>query len=191
MNRSEKRTRMNQYKKTILENSCDVFINDPDCEKIIIVTNEKDKVFKNNKILIQQGGKERFNSVINGLQLVSNEYVFIHDGARPFVKKEDVERLKEALSNDDGAILVSKNVNTIKQVKEGYIEKTLNREYVYNALTPQAFKSQLIKEAYSKAELDGVTDDAFVFEKMGYKVKAIEGDSSNIKLTTKEDFEKI
>ena len=177
--------------KTVLENACEVFINDNDCEHIIVVTNESDKVFKNNKVIITSGGKQRADSVKNGLSKATSEYVFIHDGARPFIKKQDIDKLKEALLNNNGAILVAKNVNTVKQVKDGIIEKTLDRECVYNALTPQAFKSSAIIEAYNKVDLSGVTDDSLVFEKAGSKVAAIEGDSSNITLTRKEDFDNI
>lgn len=177
--------------KTVLENACDVFINDEECKNVIVVTNESDKVFKNKKVIIINGGKERTDSVKNGLSKVTSDYVFIHDGARPFIKKEDVNKLKEALLDSDGAILVAKNVNTIKEVKNGVIEKTLDREFVYNALTPQAFKTSLIKEAYNKVDLQGITDDSLVFEKMGYKVKAVEGDPTNIKLTNRKDFENI
>lgn len=177
--------------KTVLENACEVFINDEDCQKIIVVTNEKEKVFNNKKIEVIEGGKERKDSVKNGLTKTTSEYVFIHDGARPFLNKQDVEKLKEALNETDGAILVSKNVNTIKEVKNGFIEKTLDREYVYNALTPQAFKTSLIKEAYNTLDLSGITDDSLIFEKKGYKVKAIEGDPTNIKLTNRKDFENI
>lgn len=177
--------------KTVLENACEVFINDEDCQKIIVVTNEKEKVFKNNKVEIIEGGKERKDSVKNGLTKTTSDYVFIHDGARPFLNKQDVDKLKESLNNADGAILVSKNVNTIKEVKNGFIERTLDREYVYNALTPQAFKTGLIKEAYNTLDLSGITDDSLVFEKKGYKVRAIEGDPTNIKLTNRKDFENI
>lgn len=177
--------------KTILENACEVFVNDKDCQKIIIVTNEKEKVFNNEKVEIIDGGKERKDSVKNGLTKTTSEYVFIHDGARPFLNKQDVEKLKEALNETDGVILVSKNVNTIKEVKNGFIEKTLDREYVYNALTPQAFKTSLIKEAYNTLDLSGITDDSLIFEKKGYKVKAVEGDPTNIKLTNRKDFENI
>ena len=177
--------------KTVLENACEVFINDNDCEHIIVVTNESDKVFKNNKVITINGGNQRADSVKNGLSKVTSEYVFIHDGARPFIKKQDIDKIKDSLLNNDGAILVTKNVNTIKQVKNGVIEKTLDREYVYNALTPQAFKTSLIVKAYSEVDLKGITDDSSVFEKMGYKVKAIEGDCLNIKLTRKEDFNNI
>ena len=177
--------------KTVLENACEVFINDNDCEHIIVVTNESDKVFKNNKVIITNGGNQRADSVKNGLSKATSEYVFIHDGARPFIKKQDIDKLKEALLSNNGAILVTKNVNTIKQVKNGVIENTLDREFVYNALTPQAFKTSLIIEAYNKLDLKGITDDSMLFEKMGHKVAAIEGEPSNIKLTRKEDFNNI
>lgn len=177
--------------KTVLENACNVFVNDKDCEHIIIVTDEQDKVFKNEKIILVNGGPKRIDSVKNGLAKATCEYVFIHDGARPFLKKEDNDKLKNALMTYDGALLVSKNVNTIKLVKDGTVEKTLNREQIYNALTPQVFKTNLIIDAYNIVALEDITDDSMVFEKMGHKVKAVEGDPTNIKLTTRKDFENI
>lgn len=177
--------------KTVLENACSVFINDNDCEHIIIVTDEQDKVFKNEKIILVNGGPKRIDSVKNGLTKATSEYVFIHDGARPFLKKEDNDKLKNALMTYDGALLVSKNVNTIKLVKDGTVEKTLNREQIYNALTPQVFKTNLIIDAYNIVALEDITDDSMVFEKMGHKVKAVEGEPTNIKLTTRKDFENI
>lgn len=177
--------------KTVLENACRVFIDDEDCEKVIVVTDCKEQVVKQNKIEIVSGGKERADSVKSGLSEVKNDYVFIHDGARPFITKSDIDNLKKALIDYDGAILATKNVNTIKQVKDGIVEKTLDREYIYNALTPQAFKTSLIKEAYNKIDIKGLTDDSLVFERLGYKVKIVDGDPLNIKLTRKEDFQNI
>lgn len=177
--------------KTVLENACKVFINDKDCKQIIVVTNNINKVFKHNKVTIVKGGKERKDSVKNGLAKVNSDYVFIHDGARPFIKKEDINKIKKELKISDGVILASKNVNTVKLVKNGKVVKTLDRNYIYNALTPQAFKTKKLIKAYNETNLSNVTDDSSVFENMGYKVKVIEGDSSNIKLTKKEDFKNI
>ena len=175
--------------KTVLENASKVFVNDDDCKKIIIVTNDDDKVFKNRKVTVVSGGEKRQDSVFNGLSLVKSNYVFIHDGARPFLNKEDVEKLKKTIIHEDGAILALKEINTVKLVSDGYIKKTLNREEIYKALTPQAFKTKVIKDAYTKVNHSKLTDDASLLEKLNIKVKIVEGDPSNIKLTSKADFE--
>lgn len=176
-------------KKTVLENACSCFVNDEDCKRIIIVTNEKENVFKNDKVIIINGGEKRQDSVYNGLSLVKSNYVLIHDGARPFLTMEDVEKLKKEIVREDGAILAIKEINTVKVVRDGYIKKTLNRETIYKALTPQAFKTKVIKQAYEKVNRSKLTDDASLLEKMGLKVKVIEGNPNNIKLTKKSDFD--
>lgn len=173
--------------KTVLENACSCFIEDDDCLKVIVVTNEDIKI-ASNKVNIVKGGKERYESVLNGLALVTSPYVLIHDGARPFLDIEDLNNLKEAVSKDNYAILAKKAVDTIKYVNDGYIDKTIDREHIYYALTPQAFKSVDLKKAYENIDLRGITDDASIMEKYGYKVKIVESKRPNIKLTNKEDF---
>lgn len=174
--------------KTVLENAASVFVNDEDCKKIVIVTNDEDKVFKNEKVEIVGGGKKRANSVYNGLKKCESEYVMIHDGARPYLLKEDVDKLKKELVSNDGVILAKKVTDTVKLVRDLKVVETLDRENIYLALTPQAFKTSLIKEAYETLDVSDATDDANVFEKFNHTVKVIEGDASNIKLTLESDF---
>lgn len=177
--------------KTVLENACSNFLHDEDCEKVIIVTNDEDKVFRHSKIEIVKGGEKRANSVYNGLCKCESEFVFIHDGARPFVNYEDIEKLKEAIQKYDGVILARKATDTIKLTKDGMVQETLNRENIYQALTPQAFKTDLIKEAYGTLDVTNCTDDASVLEKYNHQVKVIEGSADNIKLTIEEDFKNL
>ena len=177
--------------KTVLENACSKFIEDEECQKVIIVTNEKDKVFKNDKIEIVDGGATRANSVYNGLCKAEDEVVFIHDGARPFLTKEDLENLKEQIKHYDGVIIAKKATDTIKLTKDGFVQKTLDRESVYQALTPQVFKTELIKQAYDTLDVSECTDDASVFEKYNHQVKVVEGNPNNIKLTLESDFENL
>ena len=174
--------------KTVLENASQVFIDDDDCKNIIIVTNEPEKIVKNEKIKTVAGGKLRANSVYNGLLLCESEYVFIHDGARPFISKEDINKLKEEVVSGDGAILAKKVTDTVKLCKDGKVVQTLDRENIYLALTPQAFKTNLIREAYDTLDVSECTDDASVFEKFNHTVKIVEGDTKNIKLTLESDF---
>ena len=173
--------------KTVLENACHLFIEDKDCLKLIVVTNEE-VAFNNSKVLVIKGGKERYDSVKNGLEFVDSEYVFVHDGARPFLSKEDLENLKDNILDNDGAILAYKAFDTVKYVEEGFVLKTINRDNVYLALTPQAFKSDMLKVAYKLNNFDGITDDASLFERCGYKVKIVLGSKTNKKLTEKDDF---
>lgn len=176
--------------KTVLENACSVFINDHDCTKIIVVCNEEDKVFKNEKVLVVKGGKQRSDSVYNGLVNCKEEFVMIHDAARPYLTIEDVEKIKEALLTNDGVLLAKKAVDTIKYVENGYVTKTINRENIYLALTPQSFKTKEILAAYNCLDTNDCTDDSAVFEKYGKSVYVVEGNPKNIKLTLESDFKK-
>ena len=176
--------------KTVLNNACDIFLNDRDCEHVIVVYNF-DIDFTNDKLLVAGGGKERYESVLNGLKLVTSEYVLIHDGARPFLDKEDLDNLKNEIVKYDCALLAKKAVDTIKYVNDGFVDKTIDREHIYYALTPQGFKSDLIKRAYASIDLKGITDDASVLEKLGYKVRVVECIHDNHKLTLKDDFRNI
>lgn len=176
--------------KTVLENACHLFFEDEDCSKIIVVSNEEID-FDNEKLVCVNGGKERYNSVLNGLNEVTSEYVLIHDGARPFLNKIDLENVKKTLEGKDGVLLAKKATDTIKYVEDGVIKKTIDRNFIYQALTPQAFRTDVIKEAYAKVDLTNVTDDTQAVEMLGKEVLIVEGDKTNIKLTDKEDFENI
>ncbi len=173
--------------KTVLENACNLFIEDKDCEKVIVVTNE-DIRFGNDKVIFVKGGKERYESVLNGLINVDSPYVLIHDGARPFLDIEDLANLKANVEKYDYALLAKKAIDTIKYVQDGFIDKTIDRNFIYYALTPQGFKSADLKKAYKGVDLTGITDDASIMEKCGYKVKIVEAKHNNLKLTNKEDF---
>lgn len=176
--------------KTVLEHSASLFINDEDCKNVIIVTNEEylDKVMKNSKIIITLGGKERKDSVQNGLEKVTSEYVLIHDAARPFLHKEALEELKKEIESKNAAILAKKSVDTIKVVDENKIVKTLDRNVIYLAETPQGFKTDLIKKCYAECEKINFVDDASLVESLGYDVYVVIDKYENKKLTIETDF---
>ncbi len=176
--------------KTVLNNACDIFLNDNDCNKVIVVCNF-DIDFNSDKLIVTHGGSERYKSVLNGLKFVDSDYVLIHDGARPFLDVEDLENLKENVEKFGSAILAKKAIDTIKYVSDGFIDKTIDREYIYYAVTPQGFKSDLVKKCYSSVDLVGITDDASVLEKCGYRVKVVECKHDNPKLTLRDDFKNI
>lgn len=176
--------------KTVLEHSSNLFIEDKDCENIIIVTNKDNfsLVFNNEKIKITEGGNERKDSVYNGLKLVENEYVLIHDAARPYLNKQSLDDLKAEIEKHNSAILAKKAIDTIKVVDNNKITKTLDRNTIYLAETPQGFKTSLIKKCFEECENINFTDEASLVESLGYDVYVVEDKYNNSKLTTEMDF---
>jgi 2-C-methyl-D-erythritol 4-phosphate cytidylyltransferase len=139
------------------------------------------------------GGAERQDSVYRGLQVVNGEsagIVLVHDAARPFIKPDEIRAVIERAENKGAAIMASPAVDTIKQVQQSTIRRTLNRQLIYYAQTPQAFRYAIIKEAYDKAFAEGflATDDAQLVERLGHKVSVVEGSQINIKITRPFDL---
>lgn len=143
---------------------------------------------------IVYGGSERYFSVWNGLQAITDsEYVYIHDGARPFVTEEIIARAFESVQVEKACVVGMPVKDTIKIADDdGYADYTPNRNLVWLVQTPQVFDLCLIKEAYAelmRLEDIPVTDDAMVVEQMlKKKVKLVEGSYENIKITTPEDL---
>ena len=162
--------------RTVLETSASLFINDVDCKNVIVVTNREyyNDVFSNNKVKVVEGGKERKDSVYNGLKQVNSDYVLIHDAARPFLNIESLNELKEELFNKDAVILAKKAIDTIKVVDSNKILRTIDRNTIYMAETPQGFKTSLIKDCYERCEDVNFTDDASLLESLGYDVYVVE-----------------
>lgn len=176
--------------KTVLDCSIETFNNDEDCKQIIVVTNKEnfDLVKQNQNITIVEGGAQRKDSVKNGIEKVTSEYVLIHDAARPFLNSESLNELKKKLEDCDGVILAKKSIDTIKVVNKDKIEKTLDRKTIYAAETPQGFKTELIKKCFNECKDINYTDEASMVESLGYDVYVVESKYNNKKLTTKEDF---
>lgn len=182
--------------KTILETTMSVFLDDPDCRNVIIVTDADEyrrhhPLLFNGRISIAKGGATRQESVHNGLQAVITPYVFIHDGARPYLDRESLERLKEAMKTERAALLTVPCKDTIKEVIDGYVVSTPDRSLLQAAQTPQAFETELIISCMEKAIAEGFTgtDDTSLVERYAdVRVKAVEGSYANIKITTPEDL---
>ena len=176
--------------RTVLQCSASLFVEDDDCQNIIVVTSEDyiNDVFINDKVITTLGGAQRKDSVENGLNKVNSEYVLIHDAARPFLNKESLEELKKQIEIHDCAILAKKAIDTIKVVENNKITKTLDRNSIYLAETPQGFKTSLIKDCYRRCEGINFTDDASLVESLGYDVYVVEDKYNNKKLTIQEDF---
>lgn len=138
------------------------------------------------------GGKERQDSVYQGLSALSEntDMVVIHDGVRPFVSTQKIRESIELCEKEKAVILALPINETVKRVEDEYVLTTLNREKLWIAQTPQVFEYKLILNAYRKAIEDGFigTDDSSLVERLGFKVKILEGEYENIKITTAEDL---
>ena len=176
--------------KTIIENTIDIFKDDEDCKEIVVVTKKENinDIEDNEKIKVIEGGNTRKDSVYNGLKEVKQDYVLIHDGVRPFLRKESLDRLKESLKIHDAVILAHSVVETVKYVEDNKIIKTINRNNIFLAETPQAFKTTLILQAYEKASDKEFTDEAMLIEEIGEDVYIVVDEYPNPKLTKPEDF---
>jgi 2-C-methyl-D-erythritol 4-phosphate cytidylyltransferase len=139
------------------------------------------------------GGNERFDSVKNGLALIGDsiDFIAVHDAARPLISKKDILLVLEKAAKTEAAIAIEKAKDTVKLVSDSgrYILKTLDRTILRNAQTPQIFKAELLKRAYSEKISVGTTDDSQLVENLKFKVSAVEIKFPNFKITTKQDFE--
>lgn len=149
---------------------------------------------------IVAGGKERYHSVLNGLRASDAcDYVFIHDGARPFITKDILEHALSQVKEHAACVVGVPVKDTIKITDdEGYVNSTPRRDRLYQIQTPQIFSYDLIRDAYEELEQKEeellqqgvvITDDAMIVEALKKTpVKVIDGSYVNIKLTTPEDF---
>lgn len=195
--------------KPVLYYSLKVF-EDSFIDSVILVAAEDDMEYCRQEIVdkyglkkvvkIVAGGKERYHSVLNGIKEADEcDFIFIHDGARPFVTQDMLTRLLESVEKNKACVAGMPVKDTIKIAdEEGYIDTTPKRELVWMIQTPQVFDYALIKKAYLILERDeysllqkgiSITDDAMVVEMLlGEKVKLVEGSYQNIKITTPEDL---
>ncbi len=139
------------------------------------------------------GGATRADSVKRGLMAIRSataEIVAVHDGVRPFVTVEELDATIAAAKSNGAAILVAPVTDTIKQVGDGAVVKTLDRGTLRRALTPQCFRYELLREAYQNADVNdpSLTDESALVEQLGKRVSIVEGSARNIKITTAEDL---
>lgn len=180
--------------KTIIEHTVEKFNNFSEISEIIIPVNkayidEFNNLF-NNKVKIIQGGNTRQESVYKALQFVNNDFVLIHDGARPLVSEDIITNTLEAVLKYNAVSVMCKTTDTIKEVDEnGLIIRTIDRTKLYNTQTPQAFKTDIIKNAHNELKNSSYTDDASMLEALGISVYIVNGDYKNIKITTKSDLD--
>ena len=172
-------------------------------EHITLVVPENDFKFCREQIInpvespktvaLVAGGAERQDSVYNGLLSIADEsgIVVIHDGVRPFVDLKTFTACIETAKTAGASIVGIPVSETVKKVTDdAFIEKTLDRETLYLAQTPQVFRYEIIRKAHEQARKIGFkgTDDALLVERMGHDVKVVPGSRFNIKITTPEDL---
>ena len=179
--------------KTVLENALKPFLRDKECQNVIIAVSSEDKkmIKVHPKMVFVENGEERFFSVYNALLRVKAPYVMIHDGARPYITSDDIKNLKSTLETEDTCMLGKKAKDTIKVVNDGYIVKTLDRNTIYMAQTPQCFKTDEIIKAYEMGyrSKGTFTDDASVYEVYYHKpIRMVDSVNSNNKITFIEDL---
>ena len=139
------------------------------------------------------GGATRAESVKRGLGAIraaSAGIVAVHDGVRPFVSADEISETIAAAEQYGAAILVARATDTIKHVSDNKVVKTLDRQELRRALTPQCFKYELLMRAFAQADVSDptLTDDSALVEQTGAHVSIVEGSGRNIKITTPEDL---
>ena len=181
--------------KTVIEETVSKFIDFDEIAEIIISANSSiieilQELFDSPKVKIIEGGNTRQKSVYNALQVVKNDYVLIHDGARPLIRKDTIAYVLEAVLDKDAVTVMTKTTDTIKEVDAtGRIIRTIDRSKLYNTQTPQAFKTSIIKEAHEKLKDGNFTDDCSMLEELNIPVYIVNGSYTNIKITIKSDLD--
>ncbi|HZK50976.1 MAG TPA: 2-C-methyl-D-erythritol 4-phosphate cytidylyltransferase [Actinomycetota bacterium] len=142
------------------------------------------------RCMVVAGGDSRQQSVRNGLQHVTSDYVVVHDAARPFVTSEMIERTLSSLDDAEGAIVATPLDETLKRVAGDVVDETVSRAHLWRVQTPQSFRTEALREAHDKAAAEGVevTDDASLVERNGGRVVVVHSTRANMKLTYPEDF---
>jgi 2-C-methyl-D-erythritol 4-phosphate cytidylyltransferase len=142
------------------------------------------------------GGAERSDSILNALEAAKEfqpEIAVVHDAVRPFVTPERISAVIARAREIGAAILALPATDTIKEVEDGMIRRTLDRRRIWRAQTPQAFRYDLLMRANEEARAASLpsamaTDDSFLVERLGAPVAIVEGMANNIKITTLEDL---
>jgi len=189
----------------IVARTISVFENSPFIDGIFLVTPADEIPYCREQVVeahgfrkvmeIVPGGKERQNSVMNGLRALQgrvgeHDVVLIHDGVRPLISRELLRESIDVARDCDGALVAVPAKDTIKTVRDGHVIVTPDRDTLWQAQTPQAFRFGVIFAAHLAAEQEGFmgTDDASLVERLGGMVRIVRGDYRNIKITTPEDI---
>jgi len=186
--------------KAMWRHSAETFLNHKKIKSVVLTVPEDWKNYfikdaKDLPIIVVTGGKERWQSVKNGIEALpqSISHVMVHDAARPFISEKIIGDVANAL--ESSCCLVAKPAfDTVKIAEGEFVKNTLDRKLVWLAQTPQAAPVALLKDLYEKMkDIPDFcpTDESSIFEKFGIPVKIVEGSERNDKITTSEDFEKL
>ena len=183
--------------KPVLMHTFGVFYNyDPEIEFVLVLPESQirywnlmcEKFSFSINYKLAYGGKTRFDSVKNGLDLIpGNGIVFIHDGVRPLVSKQTIDNCYRSAIETGNALPVVPATESVRKI-DGVGNKAVDRSKYVLVQTPQTFKTDIIKKAYLQPNSESFTDDASVLEKTGAKITLVEGNRENIKITFPEDF---
>jgi 2-C-methyl-D-erythritol 4-phosphate cytidylyltransferase len=191
--------------RTVIERSLAPFLERPQIAAVVVVLAEQDEHWQQTnlaghaKIMTTTGGAERMDSVLAGLTALqahaaADDWVLVHDAARPCLQGDDVDRLMDELRDDAvGGLLAAPVVDTLKRADDvGRIAQTVPRERLWRALTPQMFRRDVLLRALQSAVASGtaVTDEAQAVEALGLRPRLIAGDADNIKITLPEDVDR-
>ncbi len=187
--------------KTVIEHTLSRLLQAEVFAAVAVAISEEDpywselSIANHEKIITAAGGKERADSVLSGLhairtQATDDDWVLVHDAARPCITRADIHHLIESLINDEvGGILALPCADTLKNVQGKNILGTVDRSVIWRALTPQMFRYGTLKTALEHAVGNPViTDEASALELQGLQPKIVEGRPDNIKITRPEDL---
>jgi 2-C-methyl-D-erythritol 4-phosphate cytidylyltransferase len=190
---------------TVLEHSLDVLLASERIATVVLVLSADDERwpeirgrYRDGRVETVNGGAERCQSVLNGLEHLAgtagvDDWVLVHDAARPCVRQQDIEMLMTRLEDHEvGGLLGVPVADTMKQVdSDSMILKTVERDGLWRALTPQMFRLGPLRDALQQAIASGVmvTDDASAMEMAGYRARMVEGQADNIKITRPADLQ--
>ena len=189
--------------KTLMEHTVQRLLDFPLLEKVVVVLDKDDEHYKDiallrhSRVLLAEGGTERYNSVLNGLKVLSvladeKDWVMVHDVARPCIRRSDLDWLVEQLKGHPvGGLLGNPVRDTMKRTgMDGLVAETVDRTALWHALTPQMFRVKQLRDAIAKAIDDKmpVTDEASAIEYAGQQPVMVEGHPDNIKVTRGADL---
>lgn len=189
--------------KTVIEHTLDSLLQHPRIQAIVVAVSSEDRWWPEclpqdkERIIRAPGGAERCHSVSNGLECLLSlaapeDWVLVHDAARPCLRREDIDRLMETLHDHPiGGLLALPISDTVKRANaEGVVLETVNREGLWRAMTPQMFRLEKLYRALREAVAAGaqVTDEASAMEWAGFSPRLVEGYPDNIKITHPQDL---
>ncbi len=190
--------------RTVLEHSLAVLLDHPRMEAVAVAVQASDPhwpglgMARDPRVVTAPGGEERMHSVLNGLRALEDraaeeDWVLVHDAARPCLHPTDLARLVETLEGHPvGGLLALPMADTVKRADgEGAVVETVDRSHLWRALTPQMFRYRLLREALEAAVASGemVTDESQALERLGMRPRLVAGSADNIKITHPGDLE--